>query len=471
VTATPDAIEAFLSHRYSSPDINLHVYERISSVVPISFRVDRGVLRTSAVRLQRLIRDADGFVGVYPTPGDRRTSLARDQLRHQSRYFRLELDMAIRSGKPMLVIADRRYGPILPVPPGAASHFFDPQELGATDRPSATRLLRNAINEFSRQVAAQLAERDVPSHQTYEPLRVGVLLDEDRAAGGLLERLAGELESRGFSPHRLAWPPRLDPAYLLALQRCDWTLVDVSSLAGRTLAAFLHGTFIPTLRMIPSTRGNRHAAAGPQRLSVVDDVLYGGAEVGYDADLVQEESDAALLGALGAQVDVISVEPERISERDRAVDYFASAAKRKETVFVSCAGQDSPYAEDVVAELRRRFQRVFYYRDEGALEAGQPWPEQVFSELSGATVGVLLLSEAYANSRNCMDEAAHLYAGYTANKITLVPIRLDRSAVPEFLTQLQYERSWDRTTASMVDDLVRRLAEPGTDRRRQASLD
>lgn len=451
-----DSIEAFLSHRYRSPDVNLQVYEQISSVVPISFRVDRGVLQISVVRLQRLIRDADGFVGVYPAPGDLRASHTREQLRHDSRFFRLELDMAVRSGKPMLVIADRRYGSVLAVPPGSASYFYDPQELGDVSRPSAVRLLRSAISEFSRRVEAQLGDQNGPGYYTYEPLRVGVLLDEDRARPGVFDRVARELEMRGFSPHRLPWPPRLDPAYLITLRRCDWTLVDVSSLVGRTFVAFLHGTFTPTLRMYPPPRPRRRTQYGSE-LTVVDEVLFGGVEVGYGQDLVQEESDEALLTQLGARVDAIAAESERIAGRDRAVDYFTSAAKRKETVFVSCAGQDSAYAESVVAELRRRFQRVFYYRDQDALEAGQPWPQQVFSELSEAAVGVLLLSEAYGRSRNCMDEAASLYAGYTADQVALVPVRLDRSPVPEFLKQLQYERSWDRTPAAIVDDLVRRL--------------
>ncbi len=94
-----DIFDVFLSHRYSSPETNLYFYGTISSVMPVAFRVDRGITSTSTTRLERMIRDADGFVGVFPVPGDPLAVHDRASLLKISRYFRLELDMAIRSRK------------------------------------------------------------------------------------------------------------------------------------------------------------------------------------------------------------------------------------------------------------------------------------------------------------------------------------------------------------------------------------
>src|SRR4249919_1213087 len=86
----------FLSHRYRSAEVNLFFWHIISRVQNVAFRVDEGTLFTSTTRLERLIRDADGFVGVYPLPGDPQESWDLAALRHEARYFLLELGIAMR---------------------------------------------------------------------------------------------------------------------------------------------------------------------------------------------------------------------------------------------------------------------------------------------------------------------------------------------------------------------------------------
>src|SRR4249920_386282 len=86
-------VNAFLSHSYGAPEVNLFFFELISTVAPIAFRVDQGKFRTSTTRLERMIRDADAFFGVWPLPGDSRADWDSEGLASESKYFRLELDM------------------------------------------------------------------------------------------------------------------------------------------------------------------------------------------------------------------------------------------------------------------------------------------------------------------------------------------------------------------------------------------
>src|SRR5262245_5356432 len=102
-------IKIFLSHSYKAPEINLYFFDLFSEAAELQFEVDDGVLATSVTRLERAIRDADAFVGVYPFPGPASVPSV-DELRQASRYFRLELDIALRSRKPALVYCGRRYG-------------------------------------------------------------------------------------------------------------------------------------------------------------------------------------------------------------------------------------------------------------------------------------------------------------------------------------------------------------------------
>ncbi len=84
---------AFLSHRYKSPRVNEYFFSLFEGIATPQFQVDKGLKATSVTRLERLVRDSDGFIGFYPFPSDSEPSVER--LRAESRYFRLELDSPI----------------------------------------------------------------------------------------------------------------------------------------------------------------------------------------------------------------------------------------------------------------------------------------------------------------------------------------------------------------------------------------
>jgi hypothetical protein len=82
------------------------LFQILSADANPQFAVDPGIIATSVTRLERLIRDADAFIGIYPFPQD--TDVTVERLKSESRYFRLELDLAERASKPAMVFVDRR---------------------------------------------------------------------------------------------------------------------------------------------------------------------------------------------------------------------------------------------------------------------------------------------------------------------------------------------------------------------------
>jgi hypothetical protein len=60
------AFRSFLSHRYQSPRINECFFPILSADADPQFAIDPGTIATSVTRLERLIRDADAFIGIYP---------------------------------------------------------------------------------------------------------------------------------------------------------------------------------------------------------------------------------------------------------------------------------------------------------------------------------------------------------------------------------------------------------------------
>jgi TIR domain len=441
----PAVVDAFLSHSYAAPDVNLFFYELISTVSELAFRVDRGKFRTSTTRLERMIRDTDAFIGVWPLPGDPRRSWDRESLAAESTYYRLELDMAIRARKPGITFCDRRYGNVLNGPPGMPAFRYDAQEVRLSTRSPSWASLQAQVASAWREVRPRLDARVLTRGVEYG--RVGVLFPPygDVDAGGVA---AEALSTRALDPVQLRWPPRVGPALLAELRRCDWVIVDASDPAAEGAAAFLHGQFIPVLRV------SREPTNAP---SPVEEVLFGALEVGYRKDVTRWHTEGELSDGLGERLDVIGMEPDLVGDREAAVRYFGSAAKRKETVFLSYSGRDADLGAQFASELRRRFREVFDYRDRDSLEPGAHWPDQIEAKLAATAVGVILFSRHYKASGHCMEEARRLRESSLSGHAELLPVKLDDEPAPDLLKTLQYDRISQWTPTEIVERLVRRL--------------
>jgi hypothetical protein len=104
----PLAFTAFLSHRYKSPAVNKFFFKIFNDIADIPFSVDKGDLPTTVTRLEKMMRQAHCFVGIYPVPFDGPQSVSREQLEDASEYFRLELALATRAAIPGIIFVDRR---------------------------------------------------------------------------------------------------------------------------------------------------------------------------------------------------------------------------------------------------------------------------------------------------------------------------------------------------------------------------
>ena len=442
----PQVISAFLSHSYSAHDENLFFYKLNSTIATITFRVDRGKFSTSTTRLERMIRDADVFVGVWPLPGEPDKMWDQEELANQSRYFRLELGMAIRARKPGIVFVDQRYGKVLQTPPGIERLTYDAQEILLSANSPSWWWLHAKVERYWRELRRQLAGRQLDA--PFAEGCVGVVSGhyDDIDAGRVTEEAV--LSQGFFDPVRL--PATLSLAGLNELRRCDFVIADVTGLEIETMTAFLYGQSVPVLR---TRRGTDQAQA-----TVVEDVLFGNLTVGYRKDVTGWSTEPELRDGLRERLGVIAQRAVLIGDQKAATTYFSSAAKRKEPVFLSYAGEDADLAAQFATALREHFQEIFDYRQRGSLPIGEHWQDQIARKLSATAVGVILFSDHYSQSPHCVDECRQLYDASLNERAKLLPVKLDAASVPDFVSGLQYARLSQETAAEIVDRFVRELA-------------
>ena len=140
----------------------------------VQFEVDEGTKQLSVTRLEMMIRDSDGFLGIYPFPGAPLDNPGIEELRQASRYFRLEIELASRASKPILVFADRRYRSLIRLPAWAHVRWYDPREIIAGElNPSRSRL-QSAADFFKNEVAA------------YKQLRLSRVQDDKNQLVGIV---------------------------------------------------------------------------------------------------------------------------------------------------------------------------------------------------------------------------------------------------------------------------------------------
>jgi hypothetical protein len=450
-------LKAFLSHRYESPAVNTYFYEMFAEVAEVQFDVDAAKGATNVTRLERMIRDADAFVGIYPYEEEGTERPTREQLLKASRYFRLELELAARARTPSIVFVDERYGPVIGAPASMFVCPFDYREVTGRGGSPRREGYRRTFQRFCEHVEASMHyERTRPESAEHS---VGLVLPPAVYDETVLGSLEATLAAANVEVERLRWPLVIDARLASRLQTFDWIVADVGTEAAQTgVAAYLHGQFLPTLRLC------RQGDAGREVAGPIETSLYGAHEVGYSKDIIRWARADELVGEFGKRLTRILQEGRRIGSTAEARDYFLEAARRKEAVFVSYSGRDESAVAPIAAALRRRFQSVFDYRDGGeSIEAGRPWLTEIFEKLDRSGVAVPMLSGSYLASGNCAHEARAIVAARDAGKISLVPIKLSREELelPPFLTDIQYIRLWEQPDPeAVVDRIVKALPGP-----------
>jgi hypothetical protein len=450
----PFSFKAFLSHRYKSPEDNLYFFKQFSEIAEVQFEVDEGTSMMNVTRVERMIRDSDAFIGIYPFPGTWDDAQVGANLQKASQYFRLELDLAIRSRKPAIIFYDKLYGNVLECPASVIARDFDGHEVrspGGSPKADRYREAFKTFCEIVRKGMAYEVAQDRSPQQT-----VGVAVPEQTSWGGY-RKYAKEIgatvrENWPGKVETIPWPPTLDRDSFILLQELDWAIVDIGKEMAETgIPAYLHGRFVPMMRLKHSSPSPRNASR-----SRFEQTLFSGAKVGYAEDILAWSNKQTLLNGIKQRIRAIKADVRRISTAEQATNYFQDAARRKEAVFFSYAGEDKAAGANLSAELKRQFQKVFDYRDQESIRAGQPWLDEIFDQLSRAAVGISLLSAGYMKSENCQHEARDLVARRDNKKITFLPVSLagEQYATPSWLQSTQH-LEWSEGLSAQ--DLVKRI--------------
>lgn len=421
---SPRRLLAFLSHKYRSAEVNLALYEALRQAADIRFEVDEGSPETSITRLARMIRRADCFIGMFTLLGEPGQAYEASQLRSQSRYFRLELDLALRAGKPALVFVDDRFRRVIPVPGPVREVRFNAQELLA-GVPETTARIVAAVRA--------LAMSSPPSTFAEQDRRAVVGVVRSGPLDTVFATAQAVAADEELVLRALPTPPAADLAGLAEIHQCDWVMVDVTAPRTAHYLGVLHGLGVPVLRLARS--------GGPD--DPAPEALYGSLQDHYDKELLRWRSEKDVVASLGHRIQLIERPTTFITGPDRAERYFRRAGQRSEPLFLSFARQDRKYAEVMYRELSLKFVDVYSY--ESTLNPfGAEWEEELRAQLARAGVGVALVSAHYQDSTWCLREADVLMS--RRPDVLVYPVLLDGTEVKAF-KKLEYRRFQADATA------------------------
>jgi len=455
----PLPLKAFLSHRYKSPEVNLYFHELFTESAEVQFEVDVGSLPTNVTRLERMIRNSDAFIGIFPYPGKPKESANPNELRNASKYFRLECELAIRSAKPAIIFLDKRYAPYFDLPPTIHTEVFDIQEItgkgGSPRRARFQKIFSNFCDEVREEISSNALKVN-----SFQEMHVGIVVPTGDSSNRYytqteVETIERVLTGSGVSSiRRFPWPPSIHQEYISHIEGLDWLIMDVGQMAMNTgVVGYLHGRFVPTLRLMKTSKSQ----AGIRRAASYQ-TLFGGIEVGYPKDILPWNNSTTLEEGLAERLEVLAAPVERINSRVEAEVYFRRASLRKEAVFLSYSGHDYDLASQISRELRKRFQRVFDYKDGESITPGEPWIREIFEKLSVAKLGIPLVSSNYFSSGNCEHEAQEMVARQDSREMSVIPIKLfekDDFKRPKWMQHRQYMHVYDYSDIeTLVDNLI-----------------
>ena len=450
--------KSFLSHKYKSPDVNLYFFEIFSQTAEVQFDIDAGSTPTCVTRLERMITRSDAFIGIYPFSDDTSVVPSENALLSTSKYFRLECDIAVRAQVPSLVLYDQRYGDLFKLPTYVRQATFDYQEIvGAGGSPTRRRFER-LFKVFQSEVNAAMELNSI-SDARYSKKNVAILVPHSIGSKhaytehelGIMET---SLRGNGFgSVTRISWPPVFDSEFFSVIGTIDFAIVDIGDESMRSgLIGYLHGKCIPCIRLL---KGFSDKTVLSKRANLKG--MYGVIPAGYPKDIVLWKNADSLAYELGLRLEFIRSPVKRINTKHEAYAYFQKAKQRNDTIFLSYSGKDHQLASLISAELKRRFQRVFDYKDGESITPGEPWIKEIFDKLSGSKLGIPLVSSSYLESGNCAHEAQEMIALRDSNTISVIPLKLyeEKIDTPSWMRSRQYMHYYDYPDVkSLVDKIV-----------------
>jgi TIR domain len=423
------SFKSFLSHRYKSPEINLYFFKLFSEDAEVQFEIDAGDFSLNVTRLERMIRDSDAFIGIYPFPGTQEESKNAAELKKKSKYFRLEIDLAFRSQKPSLIFYDKRYGDILALPDNMFSLPFDFNELTSEGGFPNYKKHKGEFRRFLDAVKGKKEYDDAQKTNTKNKVALYISTIKHEA------KIKALLEKNNYSDVEIFKAPlSLNVNFFKTIEKTDLAIAEIdNSISSAAFLGYLHGASLPVIRI----KNVSDEVAGKK--SEIETVLFEGVEVGYTNDILCFSDIKSLIKGLSVKLELIKNDTIRINTYDEAAEYFAGAKLKNEYVFVSYSGNDRETAKEIVTCLKKYYKNVFDYRDGESIEPGQPWLDEIFNKLAKSAIGISLLSNSYLQSENCMHEARKMVAQKDSKKLKWIPIKLldEKLELPSFMDDLQ----------------------------------
>lgn len=451
------SFKSFLSHSYESDEINLYFFKIFAEIAEVQFEIDAGTddevkKSTNVTRLEKMVRDSDAFIGIYPFSGTNDEANNVDILKEKSKYFRLEMDLAFRSRKPAIIFYDIRFGTLLRPPGNIFFQSFDVNEVAGTGGFPNINKHKNEFLKFCEVVKNKKQYFDLQKNE--EKTTVAVILSKENLQyDELKQEISQVLENNNYTDIEfLNQPYIINNKLFNLLEKIDFAIVDQGNQVAKSgLPAFFHGRFIPMIRVEHTTE--------VQELNILNNFLYNGVEVGYNKDKIIWNNQENLLTEISEKVKIYKKGITRLNTFSEASTYFLKAKLKKEKVFVSYSSADANIALEIVANLKKHFQDVFDYRDGNSIRVGKPWMEEIFNYISKSKIGINLLSNAYFKSGNCKHEANAMVAMNDNNEeMKIFPIKLydEELELPPYFRMNQYKKLDEfNSIETIVKDIVR----------------
>ena len=463
----PPPLRIFLNHRYRSPQVNLPMYKLMANSRRLQFEVDRrtkstNTTTTNTTRLEVMMRKVDAFVSILALHGDALDSPSASEVANQSRYFRLELDIAVRARKPCFVIVDERFGNRITAPGEVHTVTFPMQDL------EGDLVRQEILGKFENfwEYAMTLAQGNAKVDRRPE-FRVGYVVPESFTTQipDLQRKIETAVSDNVCEPVRFPWPPRMDTHFLKEVRRCDWVIVECGVVESALVVGYLRGQAIPVLR----TRFQGSAAESDERLDHWDQLLFGELHDHYRKNLVLWSDSDVLAERLSVQMDEIRSQATLIASPEKANEYFQRANQavdappdpspiRRERVFVSYADEDREYAATMISALREHFEDVFDYRTNGSIPHGETWLEYILERIQQSAVGIPLVSASYAASPYCRKESLRMNKAHIEGRMDVFPVLLDGCRVPDFI-DVQDVKAHEVPVAKIARNIADKMAQ------------
>ncbi len=447
-------VRVFLSHKYEAFAVNRYFYGLLTAAEhEVQFEVDEGTqdgkkVPSNVTRIERKIREADAFVGIYPLPDELDASPSVEDLRKQSRYFRLELDIARRVGLPIIVFSDRRYAKTLNLSSAAHKAPFDSRELPDDVTNVAEKKFRRAIGHFYEDVEGWVGR----GGNACEERQVGMVLSDEDYDASTEDLLKKALV--GWDVRRLPWPPQLQAKDYAELDRFDWLVLDCGRAASLTgIVPYIHACAIPTMRV--RRVASEEEGGGPEEA-----MMFGGLEIGYADPRKQArwQTPEQLVERVTSLNEALKHPATLIPNAEEAARYFRRAADVEVNAFLSCAGADIEFAARLAAELKKRFNDAFYYKHPGDLTPGSEWMTEIAEKIDDAQVGIILHSRAWLESGYCEYERDQMIRRRADHALELIPVKLTDNGpkLHKTMSGITYVRTWDphTNTEKAVDTIA-----------------